>query len=183
MTNIDICNLALTKIGSQRITVLTEKNDVMLSTIYTQERDKLLMRYPWNFARLREAIDPNDEAPAFEWDYEYDLPDDYLGRPELYDSDAQFVIEGRTLLCNDETINLKYTSQVTDIYLFTPLFIECLVLAIASELAVSIANDAVLKDKLQGELKVRMLDGMLLNEYENNFIPEEEDTSWQEAGH
>ncbi len=183
ITNIDIVNLALIKIGSAKITTFTDKSDVNLSTLYSQIRDRLLIQYPWNFARAREELSPNDEAPAFEWDYEYDLPMDYLGRPELYDTTAEFVIEGTTLLCNDDVIYLKYTTQVTDTSLFTSFFIDCLVLAIASELAVPITNDQKLKLALLQEFKIKLLDGMLLNEYENNFIPVEEDSSWQTIGH
>jgi hypothetical protein len=179
---LDIVNLALVKIGSAKISALTDKTDINLSNVYAQERDKLLTRYPWNFARAREAIEPNDEAPAFEWDYEYDLPDDYLGRPELYGSTSPFEIEGNTLLCNDDTIKLKYTTQITDTYMFTSLFIECLVLAIASEIATPIANDATLKMTIQAELKAKALDAFLLNEFDNNKEPKEEDFTWQEAG-
>lgn len=181
--SLDICNLALGKIGSAKITAFSDKADVNLSTLYAQIRDRLLIQYPWNFARAREEIEPNDETPAFEWDYQYDLPMDYLGRPELYDTTAEFVIEGTTLLCNDDVIQLKYTTQVTDVSLFTSFFVDCLVLAVAAELAVPITNDQTLKLSLLQELKVRVLDGMLLNEYENNFIIPEEDSSWQTIGH
>jgi hypothetical protein len=182
-SDLRIANLALTKIGSGKITAFADLVDRELETIYTQIRDRLLMRYPWNFARTREAMTPNEEAPAFEWEYEYDLPDDFLGRPELYDSDAEFVIEGRTLLCNEDTINLKYTAQVTDTYLFTPLFIECFVLAIASELCIPNANSRTMKADLDAELRTKLLDGWLLNEYDNNLAVIEEETTWQTEGH
>jgi hypothetical protein len=180
---LDICNLALIKIGSAKIVALTDKDDVNLSKIYSQIRDQLLIQYPWNFARTREELSPNDEAPAFEWDYEYDLPVDYLGRPELYDTMAEFVIEGTSLLCNDDVIYLKYTTQITDTSLFTNIFIDCLVLAIASELAIPITNDQKLKLSLLQELKMKLLDGFLANEYENNFAEAEINSSWQTIGH
>lgn len=182
ISSLAICNLSLVKIGSAKIAALTEKDDVNLSTVYSQIRDRLLLQYPWNFARAREELEPNEDAPAFEWSYEYDLPMDYLGRPELYDTTAEFVIEGDKLLCNDDTIQLKYTAQITDNSLFSSLFIDCLVLAIAAELAIPIAHDDKLKTALLIELKAKLLDGFLQNEYDVNFTPEEVDTSWQSEG-
>lgn len=183
MTSLDICNIALSKIGAAKITAMSDKSDISLQNIYNQARDGLLIKYPWNFARAREELTPNDEAPAFEWAYAYDLPMDFIGRPELYNSKAEFIIEGLTLLCNDDKIQLKYTAQVTDVTMYNSLFIECLILGVASELAVIITNDQRLKDSLAAEQRVKLYNAFLLNEYDNNATEVEELTTWQQAGH
>lgn len=182
MNTLEICNMALGKIGAAKISAISDKADINLQSIYNLTRDNLLIRYPWNFARAREILQPNEELPAFEWAYAYDLPMDFLGRPELYGSKSEFIIEGQTLLCNDKEVLLKYTSHITDASLFHSSFVECLILGIAAELAVVIANDKTLKDALLTEQKNKLLDAFLLNEYDNNQTDSEELTTWQQAG-
>lgn len=183
LTNLKIVNMALSKIGAKTITDFSDKSDIQLEDTYNHIRDKLLMRHPWNFAQARDTIEPNDDAPDFEWDYEYDLPYDYLGNATLYESDADFKIEGNTLLCNDNIIYLKYTAQITDVSAYSPLFIELLILELASELAITISNDQVMKDRLLLELEQKFLDNAVTNVNEG-YVPEaEEETTWQSTGH
>ncbi len=56
MTVIDICNIALGKIGSARILALSEKDDVNLTNLYSQTRDKLLQLHHWAFALKRTRL-------------------------------------------------------------------------------------------------------------------------------
>lgn len=183
MTPLKVCNMALGKIGAAKITAISDKADINLQQIYDLTRDKLLVRYQWNFAMAREELTPNDESPLFEWAYAYDLPMDFLGRPELYNSKAEFAIEGLTLLCNDDIVQLKYIAQITDPSMFSPLFTECFILGLAAELAVIITNDQKLKEALLIEQRNKMLDAMLINSYDNNLAETEELTTWQQAGH
>jgi hypothetical protein len=63
----EICNLALAKIGSkvqissaQFTTPGTNTTALIASTIYTNERDQLLKRYPWKFALKRVVMDASN---------------------------------------------------------------------------------------------------------------------------
>ena len=56
MTDVEICNLALSRIGSAKITALSEKDDVNLTILYAQIRDEILMFYPWKFALKRARL-------------------------------------------------------------------------------------------------------------------------------
>lgn len=53
-TDVEICNLALSRIGANTITSLSAnsaKEDRLCNQFYTQFRDELLRSYPWNFAK------------------------------------------------------------------------------------------------------------------------------------
>ena len=58
MTEIEIANLALNKIGSTNITALSDKSDVNLENVLDQSRDRLLKRFDWNFAKDRVLLYP-----------------------------------------------------------------------------------------------------------------------------
>jgi len=122
-----------------------------------------------------------ERKPAFEYNYCFQLPSNYLGNPELDSSASNFEVEDGYIFCNDYELNLIYTKQVTDPTKFPALFIECLVLTLASELAITIANDRVLRNDIFFELQTKLLNSFKLDAYENKS-EKIEDTTWQKAG-
>lgn len=268
MTDVDITNLALVRIGETQITAFSNKTNIHLQNIYDHARDDLLSLYPWNFAKTRsyfakktyttdtiafsigswgyspwgyfpwgggnEIVDTNgllishggfaegdrvtvtgsnsndgtytivsvtanalilletdiviDESigarvtlerkPAFEYEYSYDLPADYLGQAELYGTDIWFVIERGRLYCKSDEIYLTYNRQVVDPTKFTPLFIDCLSMLLASRLAVVIGNNERLSINLMLEMQKRVLDSYQVEARESRPDEALKDTSW-----
>lgn len=79
ISDIDICNLALTKLGAQPIVSLLDVNPraQALNGCYAIYRD-MLQRKRWNFNRAYTTLATNLAQPPFEYTYAYNLPDDYL---------------------------------------------------------------------------------------------------------
>ena len=79
ISDIDICNLALTKLGQQPITSFTDNTtrSAIMGRNYAPLRDKL-QRKRWNFNRVYANQPALSTAPPFEYQYAYPLPDDYL---------------------------------------------------------------------------------------------------------
>ena len=77
---VQICNLALTRIGVQTINSLTEASAQALdcSLFYEPARDALLRQVPWRFAHGRQALALLTETPPPEWTYVYAKPSDML---------------------------------------------------------------------------------------------------------
>ena len=57
-SEVQICNLALAKIGDQQITSLTENSKAgrLCNLVYEPLRDATLRAHPWNFAITRETL-------------------------------------------------------------------------------------------------------------------------------
>jgi hypothetical protein len=76
-------------------------------------------------------------SPDFEWDYQYHLPNDFLRLISVYendgadDEDDRFVVEGRRILTNYDTCNIRYVKQLTDPTEWDELFIEIMILRLA----------------------------------------------------
>lgn len=120
--------------------------------------------------------------PSFEYAYSFYLPSDYLGGAELYDSDAEFLIEGDRILCDDEYLNLKYRTRATNETIYSRIFSECFVLSLAAKLAMSVAQDKTLSNGLEIKLRAKLLDAFAIDANEGKLDDTIADTSWQTAG-
>lgn len=142
MTEVQICNIALTGLGASRITSLTQdsENARRCNVLYATLRDDLLRRHPWNFAVTRRQLAVLDETPAFGYTYVYQLPADCLRVLSEQNSDTDYKIEGRKVFTDDTTIKIKYIARVTDTNIFSIDFSMALAAYLASTLAYSITN-------------------------------------------
>lgn len=155
---ISICNLALSNLGKDTITSLSEATAEAraCNQFYEQARDALLQVYPWRFAGKTLALAEltNDKPGA--WGYAYSRPVDCLKvrwvRPvySLDDPSPQTLqqeisnpheIEGQTIYCNIPTAFLRYTSAATDPTKFPPLFVDALSWALTVRLAMPLTRD------------------------------------------
>ena len=166
VTQIKICNLALAKIGAARISDITQdtKSAILLNSIYELIRDQVLRAHPWNFATKRATISPNASTPDFEYDYTYDLPNDCLKVLDTYPDNIEHVIEGRTILTNEETLDLKYIYQNTDESLWDSCFANAFAARLAQELAYSMTQSSTLVEQMKADYKnslaeARAMDG------------------------
>ena len=142
-SEVQICNLALAKIGDQQITSLTENSKAgrLCNLVYEPLRDATLRAHPWNFAITRETLALHSVAPSYEYTAKFTLPVNFLRLlgTDMVDT-AEFVLEGSFILCNASTLIIKYVKQETDPNQYDWLFVEALSARIAAELAISIAD-------------------------------------------
>jgi len=185
MSAIIICNLALNRVGEEQITALTDdsKPARQCNLIYAPARDALLRAYPWNFAMARSELAQLATTPDFEFDYEYQLPNDCLRVWTLYDDAGDYVIEGRKLLTNDDEVYLKYIKKETDPTKFDAAFVTALYLRMAVQLAEVLASDTAMQKEIKDEYMFAIREAYRLDAIEGTLLDETiEDTSWQEAG-
>ena len=160
-SEIDICNLALEQFGERPITALNDDSDAgrLCGVYYEPTRDEVLRAHRWNFATKRVALSRLADAPVFKYDFVYQLPDDFvramnINEINVFDVITNFEIEqGRRLLCNDETVNLRYIFRQTDPTKFDALFIEALSLKLASKLSTSLSEEEGIAKSLLNEYK------------------------------
>lgn len=156
-----ICNLSLNEIGEVPIASIEDsdnKNARTCKLLYEPTKNKLISSYKWNFAMARATLAQLAEVPAFEYDYQYQLPSDCLRAWEIYGSEGKWLIEGDRLLCNDDSIKLRYIKKIDDPNLFTTTFVDCLVLSLASLLVIPITKDRVLQELLLKRFRISLLD-------------------------
>lgn len=158
---INIVNAALIKAGCDIIASLDQqqsKNARIASITYDIIREELLRLHPWNFAKVRSTLAPLTAVPLFEYGYQYQIPADCIRVLHTRESETVYKIEGRFLLCDEDTLDIVYISNVSDTSLFDATFRKALILRLAAEFAASIKIDTQLQSSLsqQAEAALRM---------------------------
>jgi len=153
MNNIEICNLALGRIGVEEINRMDEaSNAARICTRYFDfTRQNVLRRFPWTFATKRVQLAQLDEtAPDFQYVYQY--PADALAVRLMYNEhfvglpkDNHFRLMngagGRKIYCDIPNAWIEYTADVKDSELFDAQFVEAFSWKLASEMAFSLTGN------------------------------------------
>lgn len=148
--DVDIVNSALAKIGAPLIVALTDtvRAAVICNEQYPKMRKKLLSSHPWNFATKRVALAATANTPIYEFTTEFLLPSDVL---RVLDTDlledepwsVEFNVDNnKVLLCNSDSIKIKYIKDITDPTKFPPYFDEALSWLLASDIAFAITQSS-----------------------------------------
>lgn len=143
-SKVSIANRALTKLGAERILLLSDdiKEARTLNSMYDDVRDAELRRHRWKFAIKRTALMALVEAPAWGYSLKYPLPADYLALVQVNEfyvrsgtkGAAAWSVEGKEILTNMQApLKVRYIGQITDPTLFDPLFVEVLACKLALE--------------------------------------------------
>lgn len=157
VSSVDICNRALLKIHARQISRLDPPEDTEESqacfTVYEQLRDEVLRAHPWNFAVKLATLNKLSDAPAFDYQYAYQLPADCLRVLKLKEENYRnrYKVIGDQLHTDLDGVNIKYTKRETDTTLFDPLFVSALVTRIAQELCYALAGSSERTAQLEAE--------------------------------
>ena len=195
MTETEICNMALGRLGAKRISDFADTNEANLQSVqcrlhYVQTRDALLRSHWWRFARYRVQLSENTTAPTFEFDNAFDLPSDFLRlwiKPfednnwGLNNTDRTFSMEGKQLLTNEDSVYLRYIRRVTDPAEFDPLFIEVLVLKLAIKMVMPISQDKELYQMLYQEMRDVLARVRVVDKRETNNVGVSDRGRWNDA--
>lgn len=166
---IEICNRALTKLGTARIMSLGDNNEqaralnTMLPLVIASE----LRAYTWNFSIKRVALAELSNAPSFDYARQFQLPSDCLRvlwagevfpGPNLSDFQnggvVDYEVEGRLILTNlAAPLKLRYVANIEDPGQYDPLFSEALACKLAVELAESMTGSSTMRQMAWDEYR------------------------------
>ena len=173
LSKIEICNHALLKIGADTIASLDiNQNDTeavvqsakLCNVLFRQSLDETLRTYKWNSALKRYKLNRLSEAPAFKFKYQYQLPNDCIrvinvyDDPEAYDDRTEWVVEGRTILCDYENVYISCVSRPDDVSKLDAFLTRAVIQNLAIKLAVPMQLDQVMQNNL-------------IDEYESVVLP------------
>lgn len=190
-----ICNMALGRIGAKRINDFGDASDIKPEAIqcrlhYEQTRDALIRSHYWRFASVRAALSQDTNDPAFEWDNQFILPNDFMRLKSVFSDNFtvtentrfSFAIEGQRLLTNESSVKLRYIKKVTDPTEFDALFIELLVLTLADKFIGPLAGgDAKIQEKIDRAMGRLLPSVRSLDRQETNNIGIVNRRTWNDA--
>lgn len=147
MTDIQICNLALARLGDARITALTDATAQAqyCSLFYAQTLEELQSEFDWQFCRKQVGL-LGASQPLTGYSFKYSLPSDFIRALRVSGIDASenfgtWEIIGSELHTNiSGAVALDYIALVTTTTSFPAIFVEALSMKLAAVLAMPLTG-------------------------------------------
>ena len=149
-----ICNKALSRIGANPITNITEstREARACKAVYDTILDEMLEQAQWNFAIKRATLAQDSGTPEYDYSYQYLLPADCIRMLNVYPV-SEYRVEGGMVRSNETTLQCRYLARITDASKYPPSFTRAMSLLLASEIALPIAGDTEGSGKKMNILK------------------------------
>ncbi len=172
-SRIDIINVALTKLGENRILELDEQTKQAEETgaVYDSILESELIANRWGFATKRASIAALAEAPTWGYARKFAIPPDCLAVQYV---NGQSVISLDTLRTSDEPIwsiegqailtdlaaplQIIYTAMIENPDEWNAGFRKAMAIKIAEVVCISLTNDKGLRDRLTQEYEIAIRD-------------------------
>lgn len=149
---IDICNLALAKLGEAPL-LLLDPNGCPASRLcylhYHPTRREVLVVNRWDFATTVATLHGNPPDATGYHNLVHTLPTDCLRVLEV--NSPGWTLRGRSIFCPAATVRLRYIADVEDTTLFDPLFAEALATRLACKLCVPLTGSTTARQLLTEE--------------------------------
>ena len=155
-TEVNLANMALTMLGQQPITALTDSNNraVMANERYADVRDSVLRAHPWNCAIKRDTLAKREDTPEWGYDNIYVLPSDFLRLVSIEDPTQKYSLEAGNqgdatsdgndlvLLSDASEMNIRYIYRLTDVSKMDDTLKHAIATRLASDLALAVTGDS-----------------------------------------
>lgn len=153
ITRTDVANKALAHVGEDPIMDIDDpilESARVIRSVWNMSRRQLLEEARWKSHKTRETnLAQLATAPTHGWDYQYELPVDFIkivefNRLDVWEVDQQdfFDIEnGSKLVTNEETVSIVYIRDDEDISIMSPYMQEALAVLVGSNIASPIRQD------------------------------------------
>ena len=155
VSEVSICNLALSWLGQPAIASLDDSNTTaeLCKINYPTIRDAVLEERMWTFATIRtiSEVETRDE-----WDvmFSHPVPPEWLAvfrvfrdvRPRQHTTSEGWSLEGTRVLAADSKVFMWGVRSITDTNTYTKMFVQCLAARIAADLCVPITENVTLQE-------------------------------------
>lgn len=156
-TALDICNLALSKLGESPIEGIDANGNPAARLCYMHYhpvRREVLCANRWSFATTLATLHSTEEPPedstnALSPSLGHALPTDCLRVLEV--SSPGWTLRGRSIFCSAPSIRVLYIAELEDTAQFEPLFIEAFATRLAYKLCIPLTNSTTARQALLEE--------------------------------
>ena len=177
-SKVSIANRALTKLGDQRILLLSDDNNAArtLNSMFDDVRDAEIRRCRWKFAIKRDQLVALVTAPSWGFKYQYPLPSDFLGLVQVGEfyvrtgraGKTPWSVEGGNILTDFEApLKMRYMARIDNPALYDPLFVEVLACKLALEACEALTQSSGKKQAASEEYKFAMSEAVRQDAIEN----------------
>jgi hypothetical protein len=179
---VDVCNLALKRLGASSIVALDEGTDraSLCAVLYPATRDRMLRDFEWNFAQIRISLSKSSVSPKFGFANQFPLPTLPLCLKinELDPEDAVYrientidtngVITGKAILTDEAAINVRYTAQITDVTQWDQSFVDAVAMDLAAQMAYALTESGAKAKEMEQVAAVSLSHARTTDSQENS---------------
>lgn len=152
-TVLDICNMALSRLGESPITAIDPNGNLPARLCYMHYhpvRREVLCAHRWSFATCTANLQSSENtSPGSMHQLRHCLPADCLR--VLAVNTRSWTLRGRAIYTTTPGVRLLYIADVEDPALFEPLFTEALTLRLAWKLCIPLINSTTARQALGEE--------------------------------
>jgi hypothetical protein len=184
-SKVQICNMALSRLGARSIVSLDEgTNEANLcNTLFDDIAERVMVQGSWTTTIKRVGLPRTVNTPSFGYGYEYQLPVDPKCLKVLNVNDSSirtdYRIEGDKLLCDDDTVKIRYIAKLTNTSDYGPLLTEAIELLLASYLAYPLTGNGAMADRMKAEYSEILMNNLAVdNQQGSKDMMISDDLTW-----
>lgn len=191
---VDICNLALSRLGQKSISSIDEAGIAEKCKLeFNPTKESIIRDYQWSFSTKIESLAPIDGEKFFGWDYVYAYPKNCLrvwrifneatyglSEPIPFRVIASNVSSKKLILCNLQTAYVEYAANTNDTTIFDASFVDAFSWKLGANLAKSLTGNASLSTDLMNTY-LRVIDKASINNASETFQMQQQTSSLLKA--
>ena len=159
-SDIELINRSLALLGIESITSLSDnsKQASIARVLFNDTRAAVFRSHPWNCLTKRASLPKDVTSPVYGYNNRFVLPADFLRLLEVENpTQVVFQLERRHILADEDVMNIKYTSLVTDVTQYDTLLVDTLASRVAADLAQPLLQSTSAMEQMwqMYELKLR----------------------------
>jgi hypothetical protein len=185
-SDVGIASAALRKIGQPPITAFTEDSKAgrLANARFSELRDALLEKHPWNFAMKRASLSASTTSPDWGYANAFPLPTDYI---RVFEVNGENEESGKWKVENGEIVtdlsaplDIRYVYRVTDANRMTAGFREALASVCAADWAEDITGDDSVVEIAERKMRIAVAQARS-NDGQEGFPDQIEADEWLDA--
>jgi hypothetical protein len=177
-SKVSIANRALSKLGEDRILLLTDdsKPARTINQMFDDVLDSELRKSRWNFSISRTSLSALVAAPAWGYKYQYPLPSDFLALVQVGEYyvragsalRALWSVEAGSILTDmTAPLKIRYVQRVSNPGAFDPMFAETLACRLAMEACETLTQSETKFNRVAEQYKASLMDALRQDSIEN----------------
>jgi hypothetical protein len=166
-SSVSICSNALIRLGDKPISSFQDPTQRAqnCSILYPEMRDAVLRKHPWNSATKRVVLAPLADAPAFDYPYQFQLPDDWLktiqvGRLHV---PLPYTVEANRILTFVNALPLVYIFRNTVEQTWESTLVDVMTAAMTAVLAYPITQSSSMMQAKTAEFVAALKEAKAIN--------------------
>ncbi len=145
---IEICNMALAKLGITQIESINDNNmqSLTIKSLYPMIKDAVLSSYTWSFATLENQLIQSTSNEKL-----YHLPEDFLRAVKTFHTNTKnhvnYDIQGNYIVCDVSDISLQSIAPIAEEN-FPPYFLQALIARLAADFCLPLIDSTSRSESL-----------------------------------